>query len=301
MQIAIIGLGRMGMNMARRLLKKEHEVIAYNRTSAKTKEVVEAGATGAYQLDEIPRLLERPRAVWMMLPAGSAVDQHLESLVEILDPGDIIIEGGNSFYKDDIRRAATAEKAGLIYVDAGVSGGIWGREEGYCLMIGGPREACDHLEPVFKSLAPHEGYLYCGGTGAGHFVKMIHNGIEYAMMQAYAEGFELLDTSPYGEGLAYDQLCHTWNRGSVIRSWLLELAERAFRADPDLTELQGYVDDSGEGRWSVVQAVESAVASPVIALSLFERFRSRKENTFSNRVLAALRREFGGHTVKRIP
>jgi 6-phosphogluconate dehydrogenase len=299
MQIAIIGLGRMGMNMARRLLEKKHEVIAYNRTAAKTKEVVEAGATGAYELDEIPRLLERPRAVWMMLPAGSTVDDHLESLLEILDPGDIIIEGGNSFYKDDIRRAATAEKAGLIYVDAGVSGGIWGLEEGYCLMIGGPREACDHLEPLFRSLAPHEGYLYCGTTGAGHFVKMIHNGIEYALMQAYAEGFELLDTSPYGKELAYDQLCHVWNRGSVIRSWLLELAERAFRADPRLAELQGYVDDSGEGRWSVVQAVESAVASPVIALSLFERFRSRTENTFSNRVLAALRREFGGHGVKR--
>lgn len=299
MQVAMIGLGRMGMNMARRLLKKGHEVVAYNRTAKKTEELAGEGAVAAYSLEEIPGLLEKPRAVWVMLPAGPTVDDHLVKLVDILDPGDTVIEGGNSFYKDDIRRAETAQKAGLSYVDAGVSGGIWGLTEGYCLMIGGPKEAYEHLEPLFRSLAPAEGYIYCGESGAGHFVKMIHNGIEYAMMQAYAEGFELLEASPYGKTLAYDALSHVWNRGSVIRSWLLELAEAAFQADPGLSKIQGYVDDSGEGRWTVQHAIEAAVSSPVITLSLFERFRSRKENTFSDRVLAALRREFGGHAVKK--
>jgi len=298
MQVAMIGLGRMGMNMTRRLLKNGHEVVAYNRTAKKTEELAGEGAIAAYSLEEIPGLLEKPRAVWVMLPAGPTVDDHLVKLVDILDPGDMVIEGGNSFYKDDIRRAETAQKAGLSYVDAGVSGGIWGLTEGYCLMIGGPKEAYDHLEPLFRSLAPAEGYIYCGESGAGHFVKMIHNGIEYAMMQAYAEGFELLDSSPYGKNLAYDALSHVWNRGSVIRSWLLELAEGAFQADPDLSKIQGYVDDSGEGRWTVQHAIEAAVPSPVITLSLFERFRSRKENTFSDRVLAALRREFGGHATR---
>lgn len=299
MQVAMIGLGRMGMNMALRFLEKGHEVVAYNRTAKKTEELAGEGAVAAYSLEEIPGLLDKPRAVWIMLPAGPSVDDHLAKLLNLLDPGDMIIDGGNSFYKDDLRRAAMAQEAGLSYVDAGVSGGIWGLREGYCLMVGGPREAYDHLEPLFKDLAPAEGYLYCGANGAGHFVKMIHNGIEYAMMQAYAEGFELLDASPYGKNLAYDALSHVWNRGSVIRSWLLELAERAFEADPQLSDIQGYVDDSGEGRWTVQHAVETAVSSPVITLSLFERFRSRKENTFSDRVLAALRREFGGHAVKK--
>jgi len=298
MQVAMIGLGRMGMNMARRLLEKGHEVIAYNRTAKKTEEIAKEGAVAAYALDDIPGLLETPRAVWMMLPAGSAVDAHIEKLLRILSPGNIIIDGGNSFYKDDLRRARVVREAGLEYVDAGVSGGIWGVKEGYCLMVGGTRESYEHLEPLFKALAPEEGYLYCGGSGAGHFVKMIHNGIEYAMMQAYAEGFELIEASPYGKGLSYEGLCHIWNRGSVIRSWLLELAERAFQADPELSEIRGYVEDSGEGRWTVEHAIETAVSSPVIALSLFERFRSRKENTFSNRVLAALRSQFGGHAVR---
>lgn len=300
MQVGMIGLGRMGMNMARRLLQKGHEIVAYNRTVKKTEELAGEGATAAHELEDLPGLLKSPRTVWMMLPAGPAVDDHLDRLLGILSPGDIIIDGGNSYYKDDLRRAGMVEKAGLSYVDAGVSGGIWGRKEGYCLMVGGPREAYDYLEPLFRALAPEEGYLYCGASGAGHFVKMIHNGIEYAMMQAYAEGFDLIEVSPYGKDLAYDHLCHVWNRGSVIRSWLLELAERAFAADPGLSEIQGYVEDSGEGRWTVEHAIESSVSSPVIALSLFERFRSRKENTFSNRVLAALRREFGGHAVKKI-
>jgi 6-phosphogluconate dehydrogenase len=299
MQVAMIGLGRMGMNMARRFMGKGHQVIAYNRTAKKTEELAGEGVTAAYSLEEIPGLLEKPRAVWMMLPAGPTVDDHLVRLLNLLDTGDMIIDGGNSFYKDDLRRAVTVEEAGLSYVDAGVSGGIWGLKEGYCLMVGGPRDAFNHLEPLFKDLAPEEGYIYCGASGAGHFVKMIHNGIEYAMMQAYAEGFELIEASPYGKDLAYDALSHVWNRGSVIRSWLLELAERAFQADPDLSKIQGYVDDSGEGRWTVQHAIEAAVASPVITLSLFERFRSRKGNTLTDRVLAALRREFGGHAVKK--
>ncbi|MFZ0450950.1 MAG: decarboxylating 6-phosphogluconate dehydrogenase [Desulfatiglandaceae bacterium] len=299
MQVAMIGLGRMGMNMARRFMGKGHQVVAYNRTAKKTEELAGEGVTAAYSLEEIPGLLEKPRAVWMMLPAGPTVDDHLVRLLNLLDTGDMIIDGGNSFYKDDLRRAVTVEEAGLSYVDAGVSGGIWGLKEGYCLMVGGPRDAFNHLEPLFKDLAPEEGYIYCGASGAGHFVKMIHNGIEYAMMQAYAEGFELIEASPYGKDLAYDALSHVWNRGSVIRSWLLELAERAFQADPDLSKIQGYVDDSGEGRWTVQHAIEAAVASPVITLSLFERFRSRKGNTLTDRVLAALRREFGGHAVKK--
>lgn len=299
MQVAMIGLGRMGMNMARRLMSKGHRVVAYNRTAKKADKLAGEGAVAAYSLDEVANLLDKPRAVWMMLPAGSTVDDHIGKLLDILAPGDMIVEGGNSFYKDDLRRAELVKEAGMEYVDVGVSGGIWGLKEGYCLMIGGSRESYEHLEPLFMSLAPEEGYLYCGASGAGHFVKMIHNGIEYAMMQAYAEGFELIDASPYGENLAYDALSHVWNRGSVIRSWLLELAERVFEADPGLSKIRGFVEDSGEGRWTVEHAIDVGVSSPVIALSLFERFRSRKQNTFSNRVLAALRREFGGHTVRK--
>lgn len=298
MQVAMIGLGRMGMNMARRLMEKGHAVAAYNRTPQKTETLAREGAMPAYALEDLAGLLEAPRAVWMMLPAGPAVNEYLERLLGILSPEDIVIDGGNSFYKDSVRRAQRMQKAGIHFVDAGVSGGIWGRTEGYCLMLGGPRDAVHRLGPVLRSLAPEEGFLHCGESGAGHFAKMIHNGIEYAMMQAYAEGFELLESSPYGEGLSYEQLCHVWNRGSVIRSWLLELAERAFSEDTDLSRVQGYVEDSGEGRWAVQQAVEEGVSSPVITLSLFERFRSRRENTFSNRVLAALRREFGGHSVR---
>jgi 6-phosphogluconate dehydrogenase len=299
MQVAMLGLGRMGMNMARRLLEKGHRVVAYNRTTRKTEDLARQGAVAAHALEDLADLLDAPRAVWMMLPAGSAVDEHLERLRGILSPGDILIDGGNSFYKDSLRRAHVAEAAGLLYVDAGVSGGIWGRSEGYCLMLGGPQEAFHRLEPLFRSLAPEEGFIHCGESGAGHFVKMIHNGMEYAMMQSYAEGFELMEASSYAKDLDYGRLSHVWNRGSVIRSWLLELLERAFSEDPDLSNIQGYVEESGEGRWCVHHAVEAGVSSPVIALSLFERYRSRQENTFSNRIVAALRKEFGGHEVKK--
>ena len=299
MQIAMIGLGRMGMNMARRLLGGGHEVVAYNRSRDKVDEIVGEGAIGAYSLQEVVNRLEPPRCVWIMLPAGKPVDYTIRALTGLLEPGDTIIEGGNSYYKDDIRRADELEPAGIAYVDAGVSGGIWGLEVGYCTMVGGPRERFDHLEPVFKTLAPEEGYLYCGPTGAGHFVKMVHNGIEYGMMQAYGEGFEILEASEYGPALDYAQVSHLWNQGSVIRSWLLELAEEAFKNDARLDEITGHVDDSGEGRWTVQQAIDTSVPAPVITLSLFARFRSRQDNSFSNRVLAALRREFGGHAVKK--
>jgi 6-phosphogluconate dehydrogenase len=299
MQIAMIGLGRMGMNMARRLLGGGHEVIAWNRSREKTDELVREGATGAYSLEEVADKLEKPRAVWIMLPAGKPVDDTLARLKDLLEPGDTIIEGGNSYYRDDIRRAEELKPAGIAYVDAGVSGGIWGLEIGYCTMVGGPREKFDLLEPVFKTLAPEDGYLYCGPTGAGHFVKMVHNGIEYGMMQAYGEGFEIMEASQYGTGLDFAQVAHLWNQGSVIRSWLLELAEEAFKKDARLDEITGHVDDSGEGRWTVQQAIDTAVPAPVITESLFARFRSRQDNSFSNRVLAALRREFGGHAVKK--
>ena len=298
MQIGMIGLGRMGMNMVKRLLLDGHEVVAYNRTPEKTEEIVKEGATGSFSLAELVEKLTPPRAVWLMLPAGKPVDDHLQQLRELLDPHDLIIDGGNSYYKDDIRRGDFLAEKQIKLVDVGVSGGIWGLEVGYCLMAGGDRQVYNYLEPIFKTLAPQEGYLYCGPTGAGHFVKMVHNGIEYGMMQAYGEGFAILDGSPYGEFLNYAQVAHLWNQGSVIRSWLLELLEAAFGKDERLTKIRGYVEDSGEGRWTVLQAVESGVAAPVIALSLFRRFSSREKDSFEDRVLAALRREFGGHPVK---
>jgi 6-phosphogluconate dehydrogenase len=296
----MIGLGRMGMNMTRRLLQDGHRVIAYNRTPDKVAEAVRDGADGAASLREAVDKLDRPRIVWIMLPAGPVVDEHIDSLSGLLTDGDIIIEGGNSRYTDDIRRAEQLGGRGIHYLDAGVSGGIWGREAGYCTMVGGEREVFDKLTPLFRSLAPPDGFLYCGPHGAGHFVKMIHNGIEYGLMQAYGEGFALLEGSPYRHHFDYSRIAHLWNQGSVIRSWLLELLENVFANDPRLEEIAAYVEDSGEGRWTVEQALESRVAAPVIAHSLFARFQSRDENSFSNRLLAALRREFGGHAVKSV-
>jgi 6-phosphogluconate dehydrogenase len=295
MELAMVGLGKMGMNMARRLVRTGHKVVAYNRTREKTDDIVKEGALGAYALANLKEILTPPRVIWLMLPAGSAVDEHLDQLKWLLSPEDIVIDGGNTHFKDDIRRQALLSDRGIHFLDVGVSGGIWGLKEGYCLMIGGDPGIYNHLEPVFKSLAPEDGYLYCGQTGAGHFVKMVHNAIEYGMMQAYAEGFDILDKSPYGSSLEYSNLCHLWNRGSVIRSWLLELAEASFVKDPKLSAIKGYVQDSGEGRWAVEQAIETGVPAYVTALSLFERFRSREQNSFADRVLAALRREFGGH------
>lgn len=298
MKIAMVGLGRMGMNMARRLLQGGHQVVAYNRTPDKVHELINEGAEGVFSLDDLAAKLDDRRIVWLMLPAGEITDKQIGKLQEILKKDDIIIDGGNSNFKDDLRRAKQLSKTGIRYLDAGVSGGIWGLKVGYCTMIGGEREDYEYLEPIFKTLAPPDGYLYCGPVGAGHYVKMIHNGIEYGMMQAYAEGFSLLEASPYGKDLDYAEVSHLWNQGSVIRSWLLELMETAFADDPKLDGLQGYVDDSGEGRWTVEEAIANGVPAPVITASIFQRFSSRRDNSFENRFLAALRREFGGHPVK---
>ena len=299
MQIGMVGLGRMGMNMTLRLLRGRHTVIAYNRTPQKVNELVKKGAKGAYTLEELVSFLKPPRHIWIMLPAGNPVDDTISKLKGLLRKGDTIIDGGNSFYKDDIRREQQLSPLGIHYMDAGVSGGIWGLKIGYCLMIGGAKKDFKRLEPAFKTLAPKEGYLYCGPAGAGHFVKMVHNGVEYGMMSAYGEGFELLSESPYSGVLDLEKVAHLWNQGSVVRSWLLELAESAFKKDKDLLKIGGYVEDSGEGRWTLQQAIDTGVPAPVISAALFQRFRSRKTDPLSDRVLAALRNEFGGHAVLR--
>jgi 6-phosphogluconate dehydrogenase len=297
MQVGMIGLGRMGMNMARRLLAGNHEVVVWNRTQEKVKQMEKEGAIGSASLEKMVQKLSAPRVLWIMLPAGKIVDDAIGTLTPLLSPGDVIVDGGNSKFRDDIRRAEELKKSDIHYVDAGISGGIWGLQVGYCTMIGGDEADFRHIEPLLETLAPKDGYLYCGSTGSGHFVKMVHNGIEYAMMEAYGEGFELLKASPYGEGLNMQAVAHLWNQGSVIRSWLLELLESAFEKDPGLAAIRGYVEDSGEGRWTVQESVEMGVSVPVIALSLFKRFQSRQEDLFSDKVLAALRNEFGGHAV----
>jgi len=299
MQIGMIGLGRMGMNMAVRLLRGKHKVVAFNRTPDKVKEIAKKGASAAFSVEELASALKPPRSVWIMLPAGKPTDDMITSLLPLLKKGDTIIDGSNGFYKDDIRRAEELKKKGISYIDAGVSGGIWGLKAGYCLMAGGEKAVCKKLEPIFRTLAPKDGYLYCGPAGAGHFVKMVHNGIEYGMMSAYGEGFGILDASPYSKHLDFGSVAHLWNQGSVVRSWLLELAEAALKKDGRLIQLEAYVEDSGEGRWTVQQAIETAVPAPVITASLFQRFRSRDANAFSDRMLAALRNEFGGHAVKQ--
>ncbi len=298
MQIGMIGLGRMGMNMARRLLKAGHEVVVYNRTASKVQEVVNDGAIGTNSLEDFVAKMKGPRIVWLMLPAGAVLEEHIRLLSSLLKSGDLIIDGGNSYYKDDIRRAGELKAKGLRYLDAGVSGGIWGLKIGYCTMVGGTPEDFKHIEPLIKDLAPENGYMHCGGNGAGHFVKMVHNGIEYGMMQAYAEGFEILQASEFKPD-AY-KVANLWQQGSVIRSWLLELTAEALKKDPALSDVSGYVEDSGEGRWTVLQAVETGVAAPVITASLFQRFLSRQKDAFTNKVLSAMRAQFGGHAVVKV-
>jgi 6-phosphogluconate dehydrogenase len=295
MQIGMIGLGRMGMNMARRLLKAGHEVVVYNRTASKVQEIAAEGAVGTTTVPDFVSKLKSPRVVWLMLPAGAVLDEHITELAALLKPGDLLIDGGNSYFKDDIRRAGEMKAKGIHYLDAGVSGGIWGLKLGYCTMVGGDKEDFQRIEPALKDLAPKDGYLHCGGHGAGHFVKMVHNGIEYGMMQAYAEGFEVLEASAYKPDPA--KVAHLWQQGSVVRSWLLELAADAFREDSRLSDVSGYVEDSGEGRWTVLQAVDSGVATPVLTLSLYQRFLSRQKDAFQNKVLAVMRAKFGGHAV----
>ena len=297
MRIGFIGLGRMGGNMVRRLLLDGHQIVAYNRTAEKTREIATEGAVPAFSLEELVSKLDKPRAVWVMVPAGDATETQIDELSELLEPGDTIIDGGNTNFHDDVRRHAKLAEKGLRYVDAGTSGGIWGLANGFCLMVGGEPDAVGPLEPIFRSLAPADGYLHVGGPGSGHYVKMVHNGIEYGLMQAYAEGFEIMHASDYTLDLA--AISKLWNHGSVVRSWLLELAERAFTANgQELDHLKGWVADSGEGRWTVQEAIDHDVPAPVITLSLLTRFRSRQDDSYGAKVLAALRNEFGGHAVK---
>ncbi len=298
MKIGFVGLGKMGGRMVERLMKGGHAIVAYDPIEAALKEAEMKGAIPVCSFEELVERLETPRAVWIMVPSGTPTEETIASLSSFLEAGDLIIDGGNSFYKDSMKRAQELGKRGIAFLDAGTSGGVWGLEIGYCLMVGGEKEAFKQVEPVFKTLAPEEGYARVGPSGAGHFVKMIHNGIEYALLQGYAEGFEIMNAK---EELKLDlaKISHLWNQGSVVRSWLLELAENAFKKNPRLESIKGYVQDSGEGRWAVAEAIEKDVPAPVITLSLLERFRSRQEESFSAKVIAALRDEFGGHGVKK--
>jgi 6-phosphogluconate dehydrogenase len=296
----MIGLGRMGGNMARRLLAGGHAVVAYDRSEAAVADLASAGARAAGSVAELVERLTPPRAVWLSLPAGAVTEGVLGELEGLLAPGDAVIDAGNAHYQESMARGERLAARGIDFVDQGTSGGVWGLENGYCLMVGATEEAFRRLEPAFATLAPPEGYRHVGPVGAGHYVKMVHNGIEYGLMQAYAEGFELLASSRF-PGLDLGAIAHLWNQGSVVRSWLLELAERAFDQDPRLDGLTGWVDDSGEGRWTVVEAIDQAVPTPVLALALFMRFRSRQADSFAGKVLAALRNEFGGHAVHKAP
>ena len=297
MQIGFVGLGRMGLNMVTRLVRGGHTVVAYDRSADAVARAEAAGARGVSTLEALIEGLSTPRAVWVMVPSGDPTESTVSALGRILAAGDAIIDGGNTNFHDDVRRAQALGAKRVDYVDAGTSGGIWGLQEGYCLMVGGTPEVCARLEPIFLTLAPKDGYLRVGDHGAGHYVKMIHNGIEYGLMQAYAEGFELMHASEYGIDLG--AVAKLWNQGSVVRSWLLELTARALAEDADLSGLTGYVEDSGEGRWTLHEGIDRAVPLPVLTAALFTRFRSRADNPFSERMLAALRNQFGGHAVKK--
>ena len=313
MQLGMVGLGRMGANMVRRLMKDGHECVVFDLNPENVEQLEAEGAKGTTSLDDLVQKLSVPRAAWVMVPAGDPTEQTVMALAERFGKDDIIIDGGNSYFKDDLRRARRLAEKGIHYVDVGTSGGVWGAERGYCLMIGGENEAVERLGPVFKTLAPgageiertpgrdkkrgtaEEGYLHCGPAGAGHFVKMIHNGIEYGMMQAYAEGFDILrSVERYDLDLA--DVAEVWRRGSVVTSWLLDLTATALLEDPELSGYGGFVQDSGEGRWAILTAVEEAVPADVLSASLYTRFRSRQEHSFAEKVLSAMRHKFGGHT-----
>lgn len=297
MKIGFIGLGKMGANMAKRLIKDNHEVFGYDPKEQVRKEIEKEGIDTADSLESLIEQLGSQKIVWVMVPAGKITQEVIEKISSLLDAEDIIIDGGNSNYKDTMNRAVVLKEKGIYLLDAGTSGGVWGLKVGYCLMIGGEKKAFDIVEPVFNTLAPEDGYAYIGPSGSGHFVKMIHNGIEYAMLQAYGEGFEIIKAKKEFN-IDLGLLAKLWNRGSVIRSWLLELAEDAFTNDPHLDKITDYVEDSGEGRWTVAEAIDEDVPAPIITLSLLERFRSRQKESFSAKVIAALRKEFGGHEVK---
>src|SRR5438094_4089208 len=320
MQIGMIGLGRMGSNMARRLANGGHQCVVFDRNRETVDAVAKQGPTGAYSLEEVVEKLSPPRAVWIMLPSGAPTEQTVLALSKLLQPSDAIIDGGNSFYKDDVRRSAMLKPSGIHYLDAGTSGGVWGLERGYCMMIGGDQSAAQRLDPIFATLAPgpgripktpgreqlkstaEQGYLYCGAAGAGHFVKMIHNGIEYGLMQAYAEGLDILKNANAKDleaDLRYEldipDITEVWRRGSVVSSWLLDLTAQALVENPSLSNFTGVVQDSGEGRWTLIAAIEEGVSVNVLSASLFARFRSRQEHTFAEQVLSAMRHKFGGH------
>ncbi len=320
MQLGMIGLGRMGGNMVRRLMKAGHECVVYDRSPEAVKGLASEGAVGSGSLTEFVGHLKKPRAAWIMVPAGEATQSTVDDLSSIMEPGDTIIDGGNSYYKDDVRRAAALRASGLNYVDVGTSGGVWGIDRGYCMMIGGPAEAVARLDPIFRALAPgigdtartpgrpagrgtaEQGYIHCGPSGAGHFVKMVHNGIEYGLMQAYAEGFDIFRNANAKElpeehrfDLDVAEIAEVWRRGSVVGSWLLDLTAMALIENPDLTNYTGFVQDSGEGRWTVMAAIEEAVPAEVLSASLYARFRSRKDHTFAEKILSAMRNKFGGH------
>jgi 6-phosphogluconate dehydrogenase len=320
MQLGMVGLGRMGGNIVRRLTRSGHRCVVFDRNAAAIETLVKAGATGGADLKGLVAQLEKPRAVWVMLPSGAITEQTVVQLGELLEPGDIVIDGGNSFYKDDVRRARTLKAKGIHYVDCGTSGGVWGLERGYCMMIGGEKEVVEHLDPIFDALAPgagdipvtpgragrdprvERGYVHCGPSGAGRFVKMIHNGIEYGLMQAYAEGFNILrgaasEELPADQRFAVDlpDIAEVWRRGSVIGSWLLDLTAIALAQDPQLKRYSGFVEDSGEGRWTIMAAIEEAVPADLLSAALYARFRSREQESFSDKLLSAMRHEFGGH------
>ena len=297
MRLGMVGLGRMGGNMTRRLLRAGHEVVAFDRSADAVRELGAEGAAAASDLAALCAQLVVPRIVWLMVPAGAPVDDTIAALTPHLAAGDIIIDGGNSNFHDTMRRGEALAARGISFVDAGTSGGIWGLELGYCLMVGGDARAVSHCEPIFRALAQEGGYAHVGPTGAGHYVKMVHNGIEYGMLQAYAEGYEILHASK-AFSIDLHQVAAVWNHGSVVRSWLNELAERAFAGDPTLAGLEGYVADSGEGRWTVQEAIDLDVPAPVITLSLLARLRSRQPESFGAKVIAALRHGFGGHPVR---
>lgn len=298
MKIGFVGLGKMGGRMVERLIQGGHEIVAFDPIRNAVKEAEKKGAGPAGSLEELVDKLDAPRAIWIMVPSGQPTEETINELSSFLEAGDILIDGGNSLYKDSMRRAQELQAKGISLLDAGTSGGIWGLKLGYCLMIGGDEAAFKKVEPVFETLAPEDGYAYVGPSGAGHFVKMVHNGIEYALLQSYAEGFEILNAKKEFK-LDLEKIAYLWNQGSVVRSWLLELAENAFKKDPSLRSIRGYVEDSGEGRWTVAEAIANDVPAPLITLSLLERFRSRQTDSFSAKVIAALRNEFGGHGVKK--
>ncbi len=297
MELGFIGLGKMGMNMVTRLRRDQHRMVVFDRSNDLIKQAESQGCAGSSSVADLVGKLSAPRAVWIMVPSGAPTEETVHAVAARLQPGDIILDGGNTRFHDDVRRAAELKTKGIHYVDAGTSGGIWGLKVGYCLMVGGEDAAVKRLAPAFKTLAPENGWAHVGAVGAGHYVKMVHNGIEYSMMQGYAEGFELMSKSEYKLDLA--RIADLWMHGSVVRSWLLELAAGALKEDQKLEKLKGFVQDSGEGRWMIADAIEKDVPVPTLTTALFTRFRSRQEESFAEKMLAALRNAFGGHAVRR--